>query len=293
MVGEVVYVKDKNGIDLVLNADGSISASISGGTVRILSGDTVQVVIRNTAGTSAQVAVMSVDGGPSAQSTAIGSAPNGVVSIAAMYGAHPTNAAFVRIGATSPISGAGYRMLASISGETVNIAGGSLTTAVSGQTIYLVNDGINNVGKISGQTVYLVNDGINNVSKISGQTVIAATSGQTIRFTNDGVNNVATVSGNVVYTYGTTPKTNALVSCTNLSGGTTLPNISCIKCMVRSVSGNNVMYLGGTGAQSPFSGTGIELYGGEATPWIDVNNVNTLSVFATTSGQSVSIFAIA
>lgn len=267
MVGEVAFIKDKNGVDLVLNPDGTIgigTVALSGSTVRLISGDTVQVIVRNIAGTSANVAASDLDNN---LSSAVGAGPNGIVSLGLGYAVCDATQSWARLRAIIPVSGVGYRLLVSISGEPVSITGTPTVVALnSGQTVRFANDGLNNVVKTSGQTAYLANDGLNNVVKMSGQTV---------------------------YTAGTTAKTNALVVCTNLSGGTTLPNITCIKCMVRSVSGNNVMYLGGTGAQAPFSGTGIELYGGEATPWIDINNVNTLSVFATTSGQNVSIFAVA
>lgn len=95
----------------------------------------------------------------------------------------------------------GYN-IAQISGQTVSIAGSITTTAgVSGQTVYLVNNGINNIvaisgqavsiaaNAISGQTVYLVNDGINN---------IVQNSGQTFRLPNDGLNNIISMSGQTV-----------------------------------------------------------------------------------------------
>ena len=118
-----------------------------------------------------------------------------------------------------------------ISGQTVAIAGG-INSNVSGNTIYLVNNGVNNVVQISGQTVvasvvtnisgqvvatsgatiYLVDNGVNNVVKISGQTVIASVSlgttptsgdasrisGQTIYLVNDSVNNITKISGQLV-----------------------------------------------------------------------------------------------
>jgi len=259
LVGEVAYIKDKNGIDLVLNADGTIgigTVAVSGSTVRLISGDTIQVVVKDTGGAALALKNTTSDANTSTST-------QGAVGVSLLHGFHTTNATWARIAAVSPVSGAGYRVLAAISGETVTIAGG---VNVSGATIRIANDGINNVVKVSGETVRLVNDGVNNIAQISGQ---------------------------VVYTYGTTPKTNALVVITNLSGGTTLPNISCVRCYIRSVSGNDVMYIGGTGAQAPFSGTGMELYGGEMTPPLDVNNTNTIAIFAATSGQRVSIFAIA
>lgn len=211
---------------------------------------------------------------------------------------------------------------AKISGDTVLVAG--ITVNISGSVVYFTNNGIDNVVKISGQTiqiaggislsgsqVYLPNDSINNIVKISGQTVSIAgginvsgsavgISGQTVYLINNSINNVVKISGEsvqisgqVIYNYGTNVKTNPQVSCTSLSGGTQLPNISCLRCLVRSVSGNNVMYIGGTGTQAPNSGIGLELYGGEATPIMDVNNTNVFAIYATTSGQNVSLLAIA
>ena len=96
---------------------------------------------------------------------------------------------------------------------------------VSGNMVYLPNDGVNNVVSISGQTVvasvnvaanvsgntiYLVNDSVNNITKISGQLVAVSglinarvsgsvsVSGNAIYLVNDGVNNVVSISGQTV-----------------------------------------------------------------------------------------------
>ena len=163
----------------------------------------------------------------------------------------------------------------------VNVTGGSISAqaAISGQKVYLANDGINNV-------VLAQIDPNNN-------TVKAQNSGQTIRFTNDGLNNKVVISGQTVYTHGTTPKSADMITCTGASGGTQLPNLPCLRLLVRSMSGNNVMFVSGIGAQAPYSGKGVELYGGEMLPPLEIDNANELSIFAATSGQKVSIMAIA
>ena len=57
---------------------------------------------------------------------------------------------------------------------------------------------------VSGNTVFLPNDGVNNVVSISGQTVVASVnvaanvSGNTIYLVNDSVNNVTKISGQLV-----------------------------------------------------------------------------------------------
>ncbi len=190
--------------------------------------------------------------------------------------------------AVAIISGQALSIIGTVSATLV---GGTITASVSGQRVYLANDGINNVVKISGQSVSIVgavtvnipNDSINNVVK---------TSGQTAYLPNDGVNNVVKISGQTVYLAGTTMKTNAMVTVIGTSGGTQLPNLSCVKAYVRSVSGNDVMFVGGTGAQAPFSGTGLELYGGEVLP-IEIDNTNKIQIMGATANQKVSIMVVA
>ena len=73
---------------------------------------------------------------------------------------------------------------------------------------------------------------------------------------------------------------------TSLSGGTALASGSVFKVTVRSISGNNVMWIGGTGSNAPFSGSGLILYGGEAYT-APVNNPASIQIFAATSGQRI------
>lgn len=171
----------------------------------------------------------------------------------------------------------GINNVVKISGQTINIQGG---VNISGQKIYLQNDGINNVTKISGEQIRLPNDSINNVVKISGEKIGG--------WPNDGINNVTKISGEAMSLAAQTIVTAAMVAPIGTSGGTQLPNQACKSVTIRSVSGNNVMFIGGVGAHAPFSGKGLELYGGEAKTFF-VTNFNLLSIFAVSGGQNVSL----
>lgn len=93
---------------------------------------------------------------------------------------------------------------ANISGQPVQISGqtvvANVVTNISGQTVYIPNDGVNNVVSISGQTVVA-----SVTTNISGQTIYTTSgqnnvqmSGQSVRLPNDQVNNVVWISGQVV-----------------------------------------------------------------------------------------------
>lgn len=71
----------------------------------------------------------------------------------------------------------------------------------------------------------------------------------------------------------------------NSSGGTALQSGDLYVITVRNVSGNNDMYIGGSGAK-PFSGFGFVLCGGDALT-MSITNANLIYIYATTSGQFV------
>ena len=191
--------------------------------------------------------------------------------------------------------------------NVVNISGGLVRIGGNVNTSPVVVNAFNNDAGAVGNNVlnvaaytmgyHVTNNSwarVNVVTPISGEgyKLLVAVSGQNVGFMNDGKNNVVTISGQNVYSYGSTVKTNAMVSCIATSGGTNLPNIACVKAYVRSMSGNDVMFVGGTGAQAPFSGTGLELYGGEVLP-LDISNTNQVNVMAVVANQKVSVLAVA
>lgn len=71
----------------------------------------------------------------------------------------------------------------------------------------------------------------------------------------------------------------------SLSGGVALQSGDLYVITLRNLSGNNEMYVGGSGAY-PFSGVGFPLGGGDAVT-LSVTNANLVSVFAVTSGQRI------
>lgn len=70
------------------------------------------------------------------------------------------------------------------------------------------------------------------------------------------------------------------------SGGTQLQNWPGGKLIVRSASGNGLMFMGGIGQHAPYSGRGLSLYGGE-TVTVPIKNANRISFMASISGQFI------
>lgn len=75
---------------------------------------------------------------------------------------------------------------------------------------------------------------------------------------------------------------------TSESGGIEFPTIAVGKMIIRSESGNNIMFVGGVTDDSPYSGRGMDLWGGESIT-LPVQNMNQIRVFAATSGQMISV----
>ena len=180
-----------------------------------------------------------------------------------------------------------------ISGQTVTVAN-AVSTGVSGQTIYLADNGVNNVVKISGQTVvasvvtnisgqvvatsgatvYLVADSVNNKVRVSGEAVrisgqlvnVAAVGGSVFEVTwdNDGANNVVWISGQTVIasvSLGTTPTSG---DASRISGQT-----------VYLVSGNNHVIVDNTVTTTIGNAVTVE--------FIDDGELNVVKI----SGQTV------
>ena len=75
---------------------------------------------------------------------------------------------------------------------------------------------------------------------------------------------------------------------TSESGGTEFPTMAVGQMIIRSESGNNIMFVGGIVDDSPYSGRGLDLWGGESIT-LNVQNMNQVRVFAATSGQMISV----
>lgn len=176
---------------------------------------------------------------------------------------------------------------------------------VSGNTVYLPNDGVNNVVSISGQTVvasvnvaanvsgntiYIANDSVNNVVKVSGQSVLISgqtvqiagginvsgspvrVSGETIYFIDDSVSNKVKISGQ-------------LVAVSGIVAVNSLPVISVSGSTVRLTNDgvNNVVSISGQTVAGNFSAS----ISGQ--PVLISGQTVVTSVTTNISGQHVSI----
>src|SRR5688572_32587619 len=84
--------------------------------------------------------------------------------------------------------------LSDVSGQNhaqVNSSGRVLVDAIINGTLNVANI------DVSGETLYLSNDGINNVVKMSGQTVVTSVSGNAVSLIS-GINTVFATSGSAV-----------------------------------------------------------------------------------------------
>ncbi len=95
-----------------------------------------------------------------------------------------------------------------------------------------------------------------------------------------------------------TPSTIKIAAPTNpkqihsLSGGTPLQSGTSISVIIKSLSGNSDMYVGGfTTGHRPYSGCGLLLAGGEAIN-IDVDEMGKINLFAANSGNMVSYLGV-
>ena|SRR5690242_2665403 len=57
------------------------------------------------------------------------------------------------------------------------------------------------------------------------------------------------------------------------SGGTQLPSMECASVLITNLSGNGVMFVGGSDTDAPFSGRGHPLYPSDGELRREVNNV--------------------
>lgn len=230
-----------------------------------------------------------------------------------------TNVAFVNASGQLAVDLGGANITA-----TADISGEIVYARVSGQTIYHIS-GFNDV-QISGQTValwmasgrnavYLTNEPQTSVAQVA-----AAADNQNVQNSlfvtaqltaND--QNVATkwnrvrhtASGSALSQDGTvfrlladttqagdTLRTAASVQCTDFSGGTIIGAVRTIHgLVVKNLSGNAPVYVGGIGTNAPFSGKGYILMGNEEREF-RVQSASGVKVFATVSGQLISYYGV-
>ena len=103
----------------------------------------------------------------------------------------------------------------------------------------------------------------------------------------ENVNRVSTAGRVFTSESFTRIKNHSPVNVTSASGGSEFETVAVGRVILRSESGNGIMWWGGTSDDSPYSGHGMPLWGGESTVPLPVTNFNTLKVVASISGQVV------
>ena len=211
----IVYIGDVSGNLGTINASGQlrveaavsippVSADVSGNTIRFTNDG-----VNNVVSISGQTVVASVNVAANVSGNIVYLVNDSVNNVTKISGQLVVVSGTVRTlsGSTTNVSGNTVSVsgivtvnslpVISISGNAIQISGQTVTvanavsTGVSGQTIYLVNNGVNNVVQISGQTVVA-----SVTTNISGQVV--ATSGTTVYLVADSVNNKVRISGEAV-----------------------------------------------------------------------------------------------
>ena len=159
------------------------------------------------------------------------------------------------------------QVIAKISGEVVKVSGETVSLPAT-QVVKVSGE----VVKISGETV---------IGKTSGETHISKISGEVVKVSGEAVGIVAPMLIRQGYSpIGAIPP---------LSGSTYLSSGVVLYVKVRNLPGNNNMWLGGSTVNS---GDGSLLQGGEVDEF-DIDNLNDVYLYASTSGQLVSWMGIA
>lgn len=204
-----------------------------------------------------------------------------------------------------------------ISGQpvTTSISGNAVTTSMSGNYVNIASGSVASFSgiaqSVSGNAVTISGNVIN--TSISGNAVTTTISGNAV--TNSGVYvNIASgsfagasgvlasavsVSGDtiqsqvptIVITHISGLFTSTVSGVPSLSGGVALASGNTNNIILRNNSGNNSIYVGGSGSR-PFSGQGFLLAGGDGIS-LPVDNFNRIYVFAATSGSLISYIGTA
>lgn len=154
---------------------------------------------------------------------------------------------------------------------------------------------------ISGQAVWV---GSGEITILSGE-VVAQISGQPVSISGQPVQATVTISevsvssgeihimsGEVEIKPLSAVKTGNLVTVPSASGGIVLGSGEIKSLVIKALSKNSGdIYIGGNATDNPYSGYGLLLEPGEAVN-LDVDNLNVIRLYATTSGDRVSFFAI-
>jgi hypothetical protein len=200
----------------------------------------------------------------------------------------------------------------SVSGNMVSISGQPVTATlavgpslVSGQTVYLVNDGINNVVKVSGQTLIIPFTSVSgNMVSVSGQA--QSVSGNAVRISGSMVSvsgqpaNVsgATVSVSGIVTINSLPLISISGNMVSISGQPVVASVTTNISgqIIYTVSGNNTVQISGETlfidtSISPLDVTVANNLTISTLPLISVsgNAVRISGSMVSISGQAVSV----
>lgn len=118
-VGVVTWLKDFNGNNLVINSDGSLNVSTVTAAIAKISGNVVYI------GDTSSVNIANIQGGFDDDSS---TANRGLVTDNHTRGLDQLSNRWVRIRAVATVSGQGYRLMVTISGERVYDMGTNVVT---------------------------------------------------------------------------------------------------------------------------------------------------------------------
>lgn len=179
--------------------------------------------------------------------------------------------------------------MVSVSGQPVNVSGNVVDIGAAGNVAVVnstLTDNMTNSDNALGVRANLMgyNESVNDWARIR-----ITQSGQGISGTAHKL--VVAFSGDSVFEHGSTLITNPMRQVTNASGGVVLSSGSIFSVTINNESGNAPVWIGGTGAQAPFSGKGLHVYGGGSIS-LKIDSVDDIRVFGETSGQFVSWLGI-
>jgi len=307
---------------LLTDADGRITARISGDTVKIsgevvkISGETVKVsgetiiakisgekvfpitlsgdyvsvsglVIAKVSGEAVRVSGEAITAGRNLPTPGLSGAPVVVSGGVGWLLIDADGRVTARIsGDVVKVSGE----VVKVSGEVVKISGEIIIAKISGEKVFPITLSGDYIG-ISGLVLTSVSGNIitgkvsGEAVKVSGETIIAKVSGETIIAKTSVSGQTVKVSGEAMVSIAPSLLRHGFTTIGSISGGNQLSSGVVVTVKVKNISGNAVMYIGGGAVVN--SGVGFMLEAGE-TDTMDINNLNAIYLYAVTSGQRIN-----
>ena len=188
-------------------------------------------------------------------------------------------------------------LMVNIGSATINANISGDPVGISGQSVQITNVGSGLVGAVNTPTVdAIATNARAALSTIDYNHLYDRTNNVWNRAETDGTSGrgitLANVSGSTIkQQIPTIIITGTEVTLASLSGGTALPSGQSVSVTVKANAGNSgKVYLGGIGAQAPFSGKGLRMEPGDSYT-AAVNNPAALQAFGTVSGDTISWIA--